>query len=388
VKIVPSTGAGERILLTGATGFLGGHIVRALLSRLPEATLVLLARGTGEQTAEQRLSALVGRCGEAEDRANARQRIEVLPADIAQERCGLSQEQWEAAARGATRIIHCASSVRFDMALEDARQINVGGARNLLALAEEARRRGDLRSFAYVSTAFVAGRREGLILEDELEKGQRFRNHYERSKCEAEALVQSRAADLPVVVLRPAIIVGDSRTGVTTSFNALYQLFRLYARLRLRIIPARPESVVDIVPVDFVAGACAWLACEPRAAGRTFHLCAGPGRAATIREIVEAAARFFHAPSPRFVPPGPVLALLRPLLLATVWGRSRRFVKRGRIYRPYLDAQLEFDTTQADSLLEPAGIAPPRVMDYLERIFQFCVETDWGRRLPGRVPTS
>jgi hypothetical protein len=83
-----------------------------------------------------------------------------------------------------------------------------------------------------------------------------------------------------------------------------------------------------------------------------------------------------------------VLAVLRPLLLATVWGRSRRFVKRGRIYRPYLDAQLEFDTTQADSLLAPAGIAPPRVMDYLERIFQFCVETDWGRQLPGRISTS
>jgi long-chain acyl-CoA synthetase len=383
VRIVPSTGAAERILLTGATGFLGEQIVRELLARRPDASLVLLARGTAEQTAEQRLRPLIRRCGQSEDG-----RVEVLPADITQERCGLSQLEWEAAARGATRIIHCASSVRFDMDLQDARQINVGGARNLLALAEEARRCGDLRSFAYVSTAFVAGRREGLILEDELGKGQRFRNHYERSKCEAEALVQSRATDLPVVVLRPAIIVGDSRTGVTTSFNALYQLFRLYARLRLRIIPARPESVVDIVPVDFVAAACAWLACEPRALGRTFHLCAGPGRAATIREIVEAAARFFHAPSPRFVPPGPVLAVLRPLLLATVWGRSRRFIKRGRIYRPYLDAQLEFDTTQADSLLAPAGIAPPRVMDYLERIFQFCVETDWGRRLHGQISAS
>jgi nucleoside-diphosphate-sugar epimerase len=199
--------------------------------------------------------------------------------------------------------------------------------------------------------------------------------------------VQSRAADLPVVVLRPAIIVGDSRTGVTTSFNALYQLFRLYARLRLRIIPARPESVVDIVPVDFVAAACAWLACEQRALGRTFHLCAGPGRAATIREIVEAAARFFHAPSPRFVPPGPVLAV-PALLLATVWDAGGASSSVDAFTDPISMRKLEFDTRQADSLLAPAGIAPPRVMDYLERIFQFCVETDWGRQLPGRISTS
>jgi nucleoside-diphosphate-sugar epimerase len=137
-----------------------------------------------------------------------------------------------------------------------------------------------------------------------------------------------------------------------------------------------------------VAEAAAWLAFEPRAAGSTFHLCAGPSRSATIREIATAAARFFHVPRPRFVPPGPVLAVLRPVLLATVWGRHRRFVRRGRIFRPYLDMRTEFDTTQADSLLAPAGISPPRVVDYLERLFEFCRETDWGQRLKGQPVVS
>jgi hypothetical protein len=85
------------------------------------------------------------------------------------------------------------------------------------------------------------------------------------------------------------------------------------------------------------------------------------------------------------MPPVLFLALLRPLLAATLWGPRRRILRQGRFYRPYLDMRLEFDTTQADSLLAPAGIAPPRVMDSLERLFAFCVETDWGRRLPGRA---
>ena len=378
-------GAGERIVITGATGFLGEQILRVLLARRPEASLVLLIRNTAEQSASQRLDILLKRClGESESLL-ARRRIEVLPGDVTAERGGLSQRDWTAAAEGATRIIHGAASVRFDMALEEARRINVEGARNLLRLAEEAHRRGTLRSFTYVSTAFVAGRREGLVREDELETGQRFRNSYERSKCEAEALVRGRAAELPVTILRPSIIVGDSRTGATSSFHTIYWPLRAYAQKGWRIVPGRPDTPVDMVPVDFVAEATVRLACESLAAGGTFHLCAGPGRSATTGEIVKSAARFFHLPPPRFMPPVLFLALLRPLLAATLWGPRRRILRQGRFYRPYLDMRLEFDTTQADTLLAPAGIAPPRVMDYLERLFAFCVETDWGRRLPGRA---
>lgn len=380
--------AGERIVITGATGFLGEQIVRVLLARRPEASLVLLMRGTEELTAAERLDSLLNRWFNPDQRDAVRRRVEAVPADIAAERCGISERDWTALADGATRIIHGAASVRFDMPLDEARHVNVGGVRNLLSLAGEAHRRGTLRGFTCISTAFVAGRREGLARESELQEGQRFRNTYERSKCEAEALVRERSRALPVAILRPSIIVGDSRTGATSSFNALYQLLRLYSNMRLRIVPARPETVVDMVPVDFVAEASAWLAFEPRAAGSTFHLCAGPSRSATIREIATAAARFFHVPPPRFVPPGPVLAVLRPVLLATVWGRHRRFVRRGRIFRPYLDMRTEFDTAQADTLLAPAGISPPRVVDYLERLFEFCRETDWGQRLKGQPVVS
>ncbi len=356
-----------------------------LLARRPEASLVLLVRNTAEQSASQRLDTLLKRCLGEEQSLLARRRIEVLPGDVMAQRAGLSQRDWSAAAEGATRIIHGAASVRFDMSLEEARRINVEGARNMLRLAEEAHRGGALRSFTYVSTSFVAGRREGLVREDELETGQRFRNTYERSKCEAEALVSGRAAELPVAILRPSIIVGDSRTGATSSFHTIYWPLRVYAQKGWRILPGRSDTQVDMVPVQFVAEATVRLAFESLAAGRTFHLCAGPDRSATIGEIVESAARFFRLPPPRFVSPALFLAVLRPLLAATLWGPRRRILRQGRFYRPYLDMRLEFDTTQADALLGPAGIAPPRVMDYLERLFAFCVETDWGRRLPGQA---
>jgi long-chain acyl-CoA synthetase len=372
------SGAGERILLTGATGFLGQQILRILLEGRPEARLALLVRGSAGQSAAQRVEALLERLGAAE----ARDRIEIFTADTAAARCGLSERDWTAAADGVTRVIHTAASVRFDMELEEARRINGGGARNLLALAGEAHRRGSLRSFVYVSTAFVAGRREGVAREDELDIGQGFRNTYERSKCEAEAMVRAHMGELPTVIARPSIVVGDSRTGITTSFNTMYWPLRAYAQRRWRLAPAREETVIDMVPVEFVAEASVHLSESPQAAGHCFHLCAGPERSSTIGEIAEAAARFFHVPPPVFVNPSLFLTLLHPVLMATLWGRRRKILRTGRFYRPYLSMRLQFDTARADAVLGAAGIAPPRVMEYLERLFAYCVESDWGRVAP------
>ena len=374
------TGAGERVVLTGATGFLGQQILRLLLDLRPEARLVLLVRETEDKSAGQRIDALLERCCGPEARDSARRRIEVVAADTGIQRCGLSQRDWTAVADGATRVIHTAAAVRFDAAPEEARRANVGGVRNVLELGEEARRRGSLRGFTHVSTAFVAGRRAGIVREDELDVGQRFRNTYERSKCEAETLVRAHAPDLPVLILRPSIVVGHSRTGVTTSFHTMYWPLRAYVQKRWRLVPGRPQTPIDMVPVDFVAEAAVHLAWSGQAVGRTLHLCAGPDRSATVGEIANAAARFFRLPPPRFFNPVLFMALVRPLLELTVWGPRRHILKKGWFYRPYLDMQLEFDTTQADALLAPAGIRPPKVMEYLERLFAYCLASDWGRR--------
>ena len=379
--MISGSGAPERVVLTGATGFLGRQILHLLLDQHPQAQVVLLLRDSALQSASQRLDTLLAGFGAAAaGRELPRRRIQVVPADIRSERCALSERDWRAVADGATHVVHGAASVRFDQTLDEARDVNVGGARNLLAIGEEAFRGGTLQRFVYIGTAFVAGRRKGLAREDELNLGQQFRNSYERSKCEAESLVRAQMVRLPATVLRPSIIVGDSRTGVTTSFNTLYWPLRAYAQRGWRIAPGSPRTVVDLVPVNFVAQAALHLTFLSEAAGRTLHLAAGPRRSATIGQIADAAARFFHRPPPRFVNTRLFAAILHPLLLATVWGKRRRVLKQGRFYRPYLDMELEFDTTQADALLEPAGIRPPHVEEYLERLFAFCLESDWGRR--------
>ncbi|MGH9486061.1 MAG: SDR family oxidoreductase [Terriglobales bacterium] len=359
----------EVILVTGATGFLGIQLVRELLARHPDATLALLIRARAGQSSQQRADAFIA--------SSERSRVQVFSGDVSQPRCGLDAAACGHLSAVTTRVLHCAAAVRFDHSLDEARNINVEGTRRILDFAGGARR---LRSFAYVGTAYVAGERSDLVRENELDVGQTYRNTYEQTKAEAEALVQSRLGSLPGVILRPSIIVGDSRTGVTSSFKMLYWPLKIYARRLWRTVPGYPDAVLDIVPVDFVANAVVRLLLNEDALGCTVHLCAGPRGSATIQQVARRAMEYFGGPEPRFVDPKFFFAVLRPLLYLSLWGRKRRVLHDGRAYRNYFTMRSQFDTGNAERLLRPAGVSPPPVLDYLERLFRYCVASDWGRK--------
>ena len=360
----------ELILITGATGFLGTSLVHELLERRPKARLALLIRTGASESAQQRAAKILSPGSEA--------RVEVYSGDVSKPALGLNAEEHASLAARLTRIIHCAATVRFDHTLEEAREINVEGTRRILDLAEAA---PALRSLTYVVTAYVAGDRKGLILESELNVGQPFRNTYEQTKSEAEALVRSCMNRIPTVILRPSIVVGDSRTGATSSFKMMYWPLKIYARRLWRTVPGYPDAILDIVPVDYVSRATAYLAFQPEALGETVHLCAGPQGDATISEIARRAAEFFNAPQPRYIHPEFFFATIRPILFLTLWGKKRRVLTSGRAYRDYFSMRMRFDTANATRLLTPAGIEPLPVLAYLDRLFQYCLDTDWGRKV-------
>ncbi len=364
----------ELILVTGATGFLGMQLVRELLVQQPQARLALLIRDRPNQSGQQRADAFIP----AADRA----RVQVLSGDVSQPSCGLEAETCRRLQSETTRLVHSAATVRFDHSLDEARRINVEGTRHILDFAGGA---PHLRSFAYVGTAYVAGERSDLVREDELATGQTYRNTYEQTKAEAEALVRSRLGSLPGVILRPSIIVGDSRTGVTSSFKMMYWPLKIYARRLWRTVPGYPDAVLDIVPVDFVANAVTRLLWDEAALGSTVHLCAGPRGSATIDQVAHRAMEYFNGPEPRYVDPKFFFAVLRPVLFASLWGGKRRVLRDGRAYRDYFTMRMQFDTSNAERLLQPAGISPPPVLEYLDRLFHYCVASEWGRK---PVPTS
>src|SRR5215210_4766428 len=243
------------VLLTGATGFVGREILSRFLAR-DDRHIYALVRAENDDQAAGRLP--------------AHERLTAVAGDIEQRELGLAERTGERLRGDVTTVLHCAASVSFDLQLEEARSVNVEGTRRMLEFARTCDR---LERFSYVSTAYVAGEPGGLFREDELAVGQEFRNPYERSKFEAELALRSEGADLPLQILRPSIVVGDSSTGRTSSFNVLYGPLKAFARGAVPAIPARRDAPVDIVPVDYVADRVHDLA--TRGPNGTFHVVAG-----------------------------------------------------------------------------------------------------------------
>ena len=360
------------VLLTGATGFLGGEILARLLERDERPVYALIRADSDVRAAarlEDRVMSLLG------SPAPSSKAIAVA-GDVTRPCLGMSDRRRDRLAERVERVIHCAASVSFTLGLDESRAINVEGTRRVLDLADRCAARGGIDSLVHVSTAYVAGTHPGEFREDDLDVGQRFRNAYERSKFEAELLARERARELPVQVVRPSIIVGDSRSGWTPAFNVLYTPLRAFTRGAYPLIPARAEAPVDIVPVDFVADAILALAARP---GSTHHLVAGR-RASTVGEIVELASANAQRRAPRLVHPRLYRSLIHPVLARSGPRHRRQALRRSEIFFPYFAMDVRYDDERTRSALAPVGLEPPPLRSYFDRLLDFARLAEWGRR--------
>lgn len=361
-------------LVTGATGFLGREVVVRLLETDPSAQLTLLIRGKDDADAQRRGDKLLAELG-AKKHAS---RVTIVRGDIEQDRLGMDEKTRDRVASTTSSIIHGAASVSFTLPIEEARNVNVEGTRRILDLAKKAQ--GGGARVDYVGTAYVAGDREGIAYEDELDVGQSFRNTYEQTKMEAEKLVRERCKDQPIAMYRPSIIVGDSRTGRTASFKVLYWPLKLYAQGFARVAPGRRSTPIDVVPSDYVVDSILAIRKRDDSLGRCYTLAAGLDRDSTIGELTDMASEFFRVSKPIFVNPDYVLGWFRPLVDLLPGGKTKHRLTAARVYTPYLNLKLRYDTRNAKTAVRGTGIEVPPVQEYFKTLFRYCVETDWGKK--------
>ena len=352
--------------ITGATGFLGGEVLSRLLERSDDAVFALV-RADDDDAAQARLDdAVRSLLGEADGRAIA------VRGDVCTPGLGLAPEDRELLTGEVERIVHCAASVSFTLGLDESRQINVEGTRRVLDLAAECDR---LELLTHVSTAYVAGDHRGTFAESDLNVGQRHRNPYEQTKFEAELLVRERSRDVPVQVVRPSIVVGDSRSGWTPAFNVVYGPLKALARGHYRMLPLRRGSPLDIVPVDYVADA---LLAVPPTPGATWHLTAGD-RATTTGAVLDLAERHLGIDQPRLLHPTLYRRLVHPLLVRTAGERRRRALRGTEAFFGYFAMDVHYEAAATIAALEPAGVRPPAVDGYFGQLMAYATRADWGR---------
>ncbi|MBI0583794.1 MAG: AMP-binding protein [Methanomassiliicoccus sp.] len=344
------------LFLTGGTGFVGTYVARWLVGNT-DRRIIVLVRGADDLLARRRLERawwdfpdLIGEVGS---------RIEVLSGDLCSERFGLDEQRYGELVRKVDIIVHSAADIRLNAPLDELRRTNVDGVRNVIGFAEAVDRDHGLQRLSHVSTAYVAGGRQGRVPEEDLTDRYGFLSNYERSKYEGETLVRE-AKHLRTTVLRPGMVVGSSEDGHVRTFNTLYYPLRLYLAGRLRIVPLSGSQKVNLIPVDQVAEGIGRLTLDPRAEGRTFHLVGAYDKIPTVKEMVDLTRTWAKEEMNVDLP--------RPVYVPGAMSLAGRGVENLAAIAPYLRERREFTRDGADELLGPYPIdwreLLPRLLEF------------------------
>jgi thioester reductase-like protein len=252
--------------------------------------------------------------------------------------------------------------------LEVAQRVNVDGTGNVLDFCEACT---NFKGLHYVSTAYVAGVRHGVVYEHELVVGQDFKNHYESTKFQAEVWVRERMDRVPTTIYRPAIVVGDSRTGETQKFDGPYYLLRTVSRSVRTNTPipqfGRAGAPFNVVPVDFVVDAIAAVSGDETAVGETLHLV--DPEPLTAKELTVLLSREYAGKDPSLRVPATLVAeSLRFKAIREMFeGAPRESIR-------YLNHPVRFDTRRAERVLGRHGLRVPRFEDYVGPVVGFFKE--------------
>jgi nucleoside-diphosphate-sugar epimerase len=281
------------LLVTGITGNVGIELCRYLATaRRGEHVRLLIRARDPEELASRWARALATATGGTVTPADVPGFVPVC-GDVSRPELGLARADLEAVRAETTHILHSASLTQFAAPPALLRAANVDGLCHVLDVARGCR---GLRAFSHLSTCFTAGRRQGRVLEAELEHGEGFVNGYEASKYEAERIARRAMAELPLSVYRLSLLIGR-RDGYVHRAGAFhYFLEKLHAGL-LPLIPGHAEARFDILPTDYAVEVLATLCFERFEPGRTYHIAAG-GDAPTTLEWLRMTTDLYRAATP------------------------------------------------------------------------------------------
>lgn len=290
-------------------------------------------------------------------------RVNLLEGDSAAMDLGLSGAEWKALAAEVDRIHHMAQVTYLSADRKLAESVNVGGAREILELAQACQ---SLRCLVFHSTAHVSGDRSGHVLEQDLDKGQGFHNVVEETLARAEKMMRAAMPKLPIAVVRPSIIVGDSQTGEVDRFDGPYFLVLLIVTSPADFplaLPGRADTPLHLVPIDYVVRATRAIGRDPRAPGRTFHI--GDPSPLTVKRVFELVA----AAGGRRVPRGFIPANLTKALLRTPG--IDRLAKSPRAFLDALATPVTYSFANTTELLADTDIRCPPLESYVDRLVEY-----------------
>lgn len=350
---MPKRGYASVVLVTGYPSFQARALVSRILREEPSTLVYAVVKGALREEAVAAQETLTP--SEAE-------RLVLLDGDAAHMDLGLSGEELRELAGEVDRIHHVAAVTYLGADRKLAEAVNVGGTREILEVAGLFRH---LRVLVHHSTAFVSGDRRGVVTEDELQEGQRFRNVIEETRARAEKLVQEARARLPIAVLRPSMVVGDSATGEVERLDGPYLLVLLILSSPADLaipLPGRGDAPLHLVPVDHVVEVAHLVGRDGASSGRTYHVV--DPEPLTAREVFGLVAKTGGRRGPRgFLPANLTRALLHTPGLD-------RMLKSPRTFLEQLVTDVRYDRSNTERLLSGTGVTCPGFESYVDKLVQ------------------
>jgi NAD(P)-dependent dehydrogenase (short-subunit alcohol dehydrogenase family) len=358
--------------VTGATGFIGRHLVEELLRNREGDIYVLVRAGS-----QDRLDKLIA------ERWGSSDRIKPVAGDLTEARLGVGDD-WIADHKGSIdHFFHLAAV--YDMTADEQsnERMNVQGTRNAVELANAL----EAGSLHHTSSIAAAGLYKGLFREDMFDEGQKLPSAYHRTKFESEKIARE-ASTVPWRVYRPAVVVGHSQTGEMDKIDGPYYFFKAIQKLR-HWLPewfplVGPElGYTNIVPVDFVARAMDHIAHQPGLDGQAFHLTSPKSQRSGA--VLNAFARAAHAPQMGMrvdkrlidaLPKGTISMLMKLPPLKDV--RSTLLADFGipEEVVEHVGFSAQFDTRDTERALAGSDITVPELDSYAVKLWDY-----WERNL-------
>ncbi|GLS45932.1 SDR family oxidoreductase [Methylobacterium brachythecii] len=267
-----------RILLTGATGLIGGAVLHHALDRGDDTQWVCLVRCGSVEQGRQRVASRLERFTDPFTAQRLARKVEIVPGDFTRADLDMDPRLDDC-----THVLHLAADTSW-FGDERVYRTNHDGT---LALARRARSMPGLVRFLHVGTAMICGSNAPNVVEERAYPAADA-NHivaYTISKAATETSLAELFPDLPVVIARPSIVVGHSTLGAAPSSSILWVV---RAADRLRMLPCAPESAVDIVPADWVAETLVGLLTKSELAHNLYHVSAGTGGRTRWADVIDA----------------------------------------------------------------------------------------------------
>lgn len=352
-----------RVLITGATGFLGGATAAAMIEDGRGESLRFLVRAPDAEQGLARLRESLARFELSAVQLDCLRSDQIIVGDLG----AVAAFADDARLDTITHVLNCAAITSFGKHPKTW-PINVEGT---LAFASRMSRVAGLKRFVHVGTAMACGPNKTSKFVSESWELPALSAHlvdYTASKAEAERRMREELPGLPLVVARPSIVVGHSRLGCAPS-SSIFWVFRM--GLGVEKFMCDLDSRIDVVPVDYCASALKLLVLKERLDHDLYHLSAGREGACSFREIDLAVAAHKGEPpvAPRYQKIGvEQVRSLAPLFAEKLGITNRRLMAKAMaLYGAFSELEYVFDNTRLTS----AGMAsPPRFTDYIGRCFK------------------